>query len=195
MDPTPRLTPRKAAIECSPEILEAILSKLSEGESLRSICSDPSMPDKSSIMRLLRTREDFRAAYVSARELGAEALADEVLGIATSTLTPEQVPGARVALDAAKWACSKFSPKRWGADTVIKAELSGPGGAPVMVEPVRAPLVEPEIAAGIKALLIESQQSADGARLQAILASDEPIDPRLFAALRSDNKLDGGADG
>ncbi len=66
------------------EVLVAqICWRLAEGETLRSICRDPAMPHKATILRWLadKKKADFRDHYAHAREMQADALFDEALGI------------------------------------------------------------------------------------------------------------------
>jgi hypothetical protein len=49
-----------------------------DGESLRRICADRDMPDKSQVFRWLSQNETFRDQYARAREIQVEALVDEI---------------------------------------------------------------------------------------------------------------------
>ncbi len=171
----------------SPEIGLAICHRLAAGESLRRICTDENLPNRSTVFTWLHQFPDFRMAYIAARECGAEALADEVVDMALSA-TAENANAVRVAVDAVKWAASKYAPKRWGGDRV---EISGPDGRPVQLQGPPTRMVPAQVAAGIKALLTKAEESAgipttdrpDEERLTAILASDEPMDADLYEAI------------
>ena len=60
-----------------------ICLRLAEGEPLRSVCRDPAMPDKATVLRWLadKAKADFRDQYVHARQMQADALFDEALEI------------------------------------------------------------------------------------------------------------------
>src|SRR5262249_52703816 len=46
----------------------------------------------------------------------------------------ENVPAARLALDARRWYVGKIAPKRYGEKLETKTEISGPGGGPVQLQ-------------------------------------------------------------
>ena len=124
----------------TPEIAERICERLSAGESLRAICRDEDMPAESTVrLWALEDREGFAARYLRARDLGLDALADEVLDIADGE--PDPVRG-RLRFDARRWYLSKLAPKRYGER--LSHEHAGPGGGAiplgvtVTVQPVRA---------------------------------------------------------
>jgi hypothetical protein len=176
----------------TPELAAEICEFLAEGKSLRWVCEQDGMPSRRSVLRWLRANADFQAAYRVAREYGAEALADEIIDLASQHMEPAAAPVARFRLDAVKWAASKLSPKRWG-DT-LKAELSGPGGAPLQLQPVAAPppLTPAEVVGAVKALLREAEQAAvrpdcilrenapAGCSIQMIVKDVEPLGPHTL---------------
>jgi hypothetical protein len=51
------------------------------GESLREICRDEDMPDKSTVMRWLALHQEFRDQYAGAREAQADYYAEEIIEI------------------------------------------------------------------------------------------------------------------
>lgn len=130
------------------EIADAICERLSDGESLRSICASEGMPSKAAVFRWLGAHEAFRDQYARAREEQAETLADEIVGIADGDPSVEDsavmTARDRLRLDARKWVASKLKPKKYGDK--VSQELSGPDGGPVQhavaweivpVEPVK----------------------------------------------------------
>ncbi len=63
-----------------------ICERLAGGESLRTVCADEAMPDKATVLRWLGDdKTEFRDQYAHAREVQAEAIADEIVEIPTST--------------------------------------------------------------------------------------------------------------
>ncbi len=97
------------------DLADRICRQLSEGRTLRDICSNPSMPDRQTIRTwLVEDRNGFAARYKSAREMGYQAMADELLTIADHAVLPEQVPGARLRIDVRKWLLSVAMPKVYG---------------------------------------------------------------------------------
>jgi hypothetical protein len=122
-------------------IATSICEQLIEGKSLRQICEQPGMPNKATVLRWLadEKRAVFRDQYARAREMQAEAMADEILEIAD---TPEigqktvskatgieitegdMIEHRRLRVDTRKWLMSKLLPKKYG---VAKEEESDSG--------------------------------------------------------------------
>ncbi|MGV8840675.1 MAG: terminase small subunit-like protein [Bauldia sp.] len=105
-------------------LVEEILARLALGESLRSICRTPGMPDESTVrLWAIEDREGFAARYARARDLGLDALADVLLAI------PDEAPDApsgRLRFEVLRWYLSKLAPKRYGdrVEAAAKASLS-----------------------------------------------------------------------
>jgi hypothetical protein len=125
--------------EYTTEIADLICTQLSDGLSLRAVCRQEGMPDKTTVFKWLRERPEFLAQYARAKEESADAMADEILEIADNP--EEDAQSRRVRIDARKWIASKLKPKKYGDK--IDATLSGPDGGPVQVEG-RIKLVKPE---------------------------------------------------
>lgn len=68
------------------EIARQICERLSEGETLKSICRDEKMPGWRTVYDWMGRHEEFAASIARARELGFDAIAEEALQIAN---TPE----------------------------------------------------------------------------------------------------------
>lgn len=93
------------------EVKNEILSRLIEGESLRSITRDEDMPTIRTVMYHLRKDEAFFQQYALAREEQADTYADEIVDIADKTDDPAK---ARLQIDARKWVASKLKSKSYG---------------------------------------------------------------------------------
>jgi len=130
------------------ELSDLICSRLTEGESMRSVCRDPEMPVLTTIFRWLREKPDFKQQYDIAKEESAETLADEMVDIADNQVkTPLIVDGdivldekgdqvmiadsvavqhAKLRIDTRKWAASKLKPKKYGdrSDLNITSDLT-----------------------------------------------------------------------
>lgn len=132
----------------STEIAEVICQRLSEGESLRQICRNEDMPGKSSVMRWLDEREDFREQYARAHLLQADHFADEILEIADDgsndwieretrsgntieSADHEHINRSRLRVDARKWLMARMAPKKYGDK--VGLEHSGPEGGELQV--------------------------------------------------------------
>lgn len=68
------------------EIARQICERLSEGETLKSICRDKSMPGWTTVYDWMGRHKEFAESIAHARELGFDAIAEEALQIAN---TPE----------------------------------------------------------------------------------------------------------
>jgi len=116
-----------------PDVREAILLRLSCGESLRAICKDKAsgMPDVSTVFDWIHKNAEFAKQYARARELQADVLVDEIFEIADDNthdvITVEDDDGneyekvnhdhinrSRLRVDVRKWFASKVSPKKYG---------------------------------------------------------------------------------
>lgn len=65
----------------SPQVEDEICRRLSEGETLRAICRDEGMPPWRSVYDWIAQDEGFSARFARAREVGADAIAEETLDI------------------------------------------------------------------------------------------------------------------
>ena len=124
----------------SQKVADAICQRLATGETLRSICRDPAMPQEATVRKwALEDREGFYAQYARARDLGLDAMADELFDIADDgtndwmerhgsegyVLNGENVSRSRLRVDTRKWYLSKLAPKRYGEKLEVteKTEL------------------------------------------------------------------------
>lgn len=101
--------------EFTQERADLICIRLSEGESLRSICAADDMPAPSTVYRWIASNEVFRDQYARAREEQGESDADLVGDIASKVARGLIDPAAgRVAIDAYKWSAGRRLPKKYG---------------------------------------------------------------------------------
>jgi len=111
----------------SDALCKEICRRISLGESLRSVCRDPEMPNISTALDWAFTDgHPFSRHYATSREVQAESLADEMQEIADDStndyvvrlgkevLNPEAVQRSRLRIDTRKWIASKMKPKRFG---------------------------------------------------------------------------------
>ena len=130
----------------TPELAEAICERLANGESLRAICRDDAMPAESTVRGWARDdREGFSTQYARARDIGLDAMADELLAIADDgsndtyktddgkvTVDHDHIQRSRLRVDTRKWLLSKMAPKRYGDRQHL--EMTGAEGGPIEVE-------------------------------------------------------------
>ena len=125
------------------EIREGILERLSTGESLRAICRDEGMPTETAVRKWARQDpEGFGSQYARARDLGLDALADEIIHISNTPLPgvivttkadggveekrADMIEHRRLQVDARKWYLSKLAPKRYGDRTTLVGDPESP---------------------------------------------------------------------
>ena len=124
--------------EFSDQIADMICLHIADGESLRSICQDKAMPDRSTVFRWLAQKKEFRDQYARAREMQADLLFDEILEIADNTngdvvemkqddgstmvrANHANVHRARLQVDARKWVVAKLAPKKYSDTQALLA--------------------------------------------------------------------------
>lgn len=131
-------------------LADTICARLGDGQSLREICRDASMPDKSTVFRWLAQHEPFRQQYAVAREAQADHLLEEMLDIADDATNdwmtrqqgegeirvpdPEVVSRSKLRIATRQWMMAKMSPKKYGDK--ITQEHSGVDGKPIEVAAV-----------------------------------------------------------
>lgn len=110
------------------KLSDAILKRMACGESVASICRDPKMPTRSTVMLWAASdREGFSDRYAKAVEARALHWADEILDIADDSrndwmeredpdnpgfnLMGENIQRARLRVDTRKWLLSKMLPQ------------------------------------------------------------------------------------
>lgn len=119
----------------STKLGDAICDRIAEGESVRKIGEDESMPSARQIHRWLASDADmykgFRQQYAHAKDEAAERFAEEIIEIAD---TEPDHNRARVRIDARKWTAAKLLPKKYGTD---RQEITGAEGGPLTVRVIR----------------------------------------------------------
>ena len=144
-----------------------ILRRLAEGESLREICDTEGFPHESTVRMWARDEaepEGFSTQYARARQIGYDALAEEMLAVARgqrvgtirkvvrkvlevqgvpvegseeveeTTTESDAVDARRLHVDTLKWQLSKMLPKVYGDK--IAHEVGGIDGKPIQTESV-----------------------------------------------------------
>lgn len=114
------------------ELADTICERLSEGESLRTVCKADDMPNKASVFRWIRTHKEFCDQYTRAKQESADALIDGMLDIADDAnndymerlgkdgqtegyqLNGEHVNRSRLRIETRKWLAIKLQPKKYG---------------------------------------------------------------------------------
>lgn len=114
----------------SQTLADDICARIANGESLRNICRDKSMPDKTTVLRWVDDNNDFCDQYARACARREDSFFDDLIEIADSvTADAAEVAKARVQIDARKWVLSRMNPKKYGDR--VQQEVSGSIGAEV----------------------------------------------------------------
>lgn len=112
------------------ETADTICERIANGESLRNICDDDAMPAQSTVFKWLNDIQAFSEQYARAREAQADALFDDILGIADDgrndwmerrgeedtgwQVNGENIRRSALRIDARKWMAGKLKPKKYG---------------------------------------------------------------------------------
>ena len=134
--------PRRAGAQSifTPALFTIICDRISRGESLRSVCRDPEMPHKSTVLRWLREMSGLRDQYAAARDDLMQYWASDILEIADDgtldtmkglnkygdeVMVPNHanVQRDRLRIDSRKWLLSKLQPRVYGDR--LDVEVSG----------------------------------------------------------------------
>lgn len=129
----------------SPEVVDELVSRMAEGQSLRSICLEDGMPRISAVVRWLTENADFKSRYENAKEIRAEQFAESLIELA-DTLPERTATGAidggsvqhlRLRLDARKWIIAKVLPKQYGDK--VTTEVVGKDGESIKIDMTLSP--------------------------------------------------------
>lgn len=111
---------------------DTICERISDGQSLRTICEDKGMPNKATVFRWLAANPVFATKYAHAREAQADALFDEMLDIADDGRNDwiekrnqdgavsgwqengEALRRSDIRIKTRQWMISKMLPKKYG---------------------------------------------------------------------------------
>jgi hypothetical protein len=110
------------------ELANKICARLAKGETLKGICRDKDMPTDACVRTwALENYQGFYSRYTYARQLGLDAIADELLDIADDgsgditydaqgnrIVNGEAINRSRLRVDTRKWYLCKLAPKRYG---------------------------------------------------------------------------------
>lgn len=115
-------------------LADLICDRIAAGESLRQICADAGMPDRTTVLRWIRQREDFAARCARAWELqalgDAERQREVIEQVASGELAPDT---GRVVLGGLQWLSERRAPRWLGTRRV---EVAGDPTAPLHVRSV-----------------------------------------------------------
>lgn len=124
------------------ELADAILVRIADGESLRSICNDPEMPSRPTVYSwVLDNKDGFFDRYARAREMQAHALVDDCVEVADDGINDwmerndpnnpgyaangEHMQRSRLRVDTRKWTAARILPKVYGDRVQTDVNHSG----------------------------------------------------------------------
>lgn len=131
----------------SEDVAAKICERITDGESLRAICDDDSMPARATVFKWLARHPEFVDQYAIARGEQAETLFDEILDIAddgrNDWMERKDKDGANIGwrengealrrsqlrVEARKWMVGKLAPKKYGEKSSV--ELTGKDGGAI----------------------------------------------------------------
>jgi len=128
----PRRPGRPCAVrpEDTPATKDRICERITGGESVRSICDDPDMPCRSTVLQWLCDDAEFQAKCARARELQADVIFDDLSDleekVSLGTLAPD---AARVVIGSKQWRAGRLAPKKYGDKVAV--EQTGANGGPI----------------------------------------------------------------
>ncbi len=130
--------PGRQPLPNAAEIKRDLCAWLEQGKTLAAFLREmPNAPGRVTITDWLAADADFAEQYARAREIGHDAIAEELLTITDEE--PERDPQGkidagsvahqRLRADTRRWLLSKWQPKRYGDK--IEATHQGPNGGPI----------------------------------------------------------------
>jgi len=108
----------------TPELAEAIFTRLEAGESLRSICDDPQMPGKRTVLRWVKQRDDFAEEYHLARWAAAEVFDDEAKTLIAGITDKDSAVAARAKFEILRWRAGVHAPRVFGDRIDLNVDAS-----------------------------------------------------------------------
>lgn len=96
----------------TPELGREICERIANGESLKAVGQDPTMPCSATILRWAAEFPEFGNDYADARQLMADLLFDEAREVALGA-TPASVWADRLRFDTIRWMTARMAPKKY----------------------------------------------------------------------------------
>ena len=119
---------------------DAICLRIMDGETLRQVCRDPSLPSRSTVHKWASKNPEFADQYARAMIARSEDLFDELFDIADDATNDwmevnseenegwrangEAIQRSRLRVDTRKWALSKMQPKKYGERLELAGEVA-----------------------------------------------------------------------
>lgn len=117
--------PRARPHPLDPGVCDAICERLIAGDSIGSICDDPSMPARRDVYIAMATNADFGNAIARAREAQQDAEAERIVEMADAA-TMENWQLVKFRVWARQWRAAKLAPKKYGERQFKDVTIDGP---------------------------------------------------------------------
>jgi hypothetical protein len=114
---------RKPRVPYSEEVAEKLFERLRNGETLKVACRDKGMPRAALVRQWAMEDEVFGEKLQRARELGCQAMADEIIDFSDNKSTePGKVARDRLRVDSRKWLLARILPAIYGDRVEVAAK-------------------------------------------------------------------------
>ena len=107
----------------TPELGQEICERIANGESLKAVGQDPTMPCAGTILRWASEFPDFGNDYAYARKLMADYMFDEAREVALGA-TPTTVWADRLRFDTIRWMVARMKPHKYCERIVVDAGIA-----------------------------------------------------------------------
>lgn len=103
------------ATKRTPEVIERLLGGIADGKTLRALCREEGMPNWRTVYDWIEADAELAAQVARARELGFDAIAEDVFDIADGTrASSEHVQLSKMRIDTRLKLLACWSPKKYG---------------------------------------------------------------------------------
>jgi hypothetical protein len=103
------------ATKKTPEVIERLLGGIADGKTLRALCREDGMPNWRTVYDWIEADAELAAQVARARELGFDAIAEDVFDIADGTrASSEHVQLSKMRIDTRLKLLACWSPKKYG---------------------------------------------------------------------------------
>ena len=118
----PALTPEQKSAAC-----KTIIAELSNGTTLRSLCRQEGMPNWRTFYDWMAANPELAAQVAHARDLGFEALAEDVMEIVDGTKAiSEHVQLSKLRIETRLKLLACWNPKKYGNKTTLQGDKDAP---------------------------------------------------------------------
>lgn len=141
----------------NPATAQLFYERVCEGEGVKAICADPTMPSFSCFYRWRRRFPEFSAMMAEARAIQAERFCDLGWEIAEA-VTPKTAYATHVKLGQLRWTAGMLAPRRYGRTRPVELEDSEDWAdeTPAVAAAAAAKPARPEMTVLVKSFKVET---------------------------------------